>query len=244
MRKFLMGAAAVAAFAVPGIAIADSGTLGVRINNVDAGGGDLDVYGIEGSFNHDFSNGWTVQGDGASHRFDFGGGGNPSTSYFAGAAGMRHDSHALYGFIGNNEITGTSGTVLGIGGQLQHGQAQFNGSVGYVDFDGVTATNVSVDGTYFFTENLGLNGLASYTEFDTGGDPDWTTLGIGGVYRFTGSPFAIDAGYRNVDQGSGDNLDVISLGMTLQLGTDSAQENNRATWNGARRVFEDILWIF
>jgi hypothetical protein len=242
MKKYLIGAAAALAIAAPGIAAAQTtGNVGVNVGNLDIDGSDdIDIYGLNAGVAHDFGS-WTVQGDATSERLDVGGGdlgiGNVTVS-----AGVRNDSHAVYGFFGHSTF-GSDSLNFGIGGQYHLNQMTFNGSVGYADFDGADMTAVNVDGTYFFTDNFGAMAEVGYGELDGfGPDSDWTTFGVGGVYRFTASPVALNFGYRRTEGVSFD-ADLLRLGVSLPFGTDTAREDARsgATFNGGRRLYEGFL---
>jgi|CXWL01.1.fsa_nt_gi hypothetical protein len=244
MRKFLLSGAALLAVAAPSVAAADTAAIGGHYGNASVSATDLDLYGFDLGYSHEFSNNWTIQADGVSDRVDSSGF-EAGLGYAAVAFGMRSEGHALYGFVGHADLLGESAITLGVGGQLYFGHATLNGSVGYDDFDGASITNASVDGTWFVSDNFGVNALASYGEADVSGSPDWTTLGIGGVWRFTGSPVAVDFGYRNVDA-SGSDIDVWRIGFTINIGTDTARAQSQSgpSFNGARRLYEDSLWIF
>ncbi len=92
------------------------------------------------------------------------------------------------------------------------------------------------------TDNFGLGAEAGTSEFDGGGAPEWTTLGVNGVYRFTGSPFAINASYKNQDFDAGDEADVFRIGFTYNIGTDSEIERSRsgASFDGARVLADEL----
>jgi hypothetical protein len=244
MRKYLMGAAALAAMvAAPGLASADSGNVGVSVGNVDFdGAGDIDFWAINGAYNHDMGNGWSLQFDGNHAAFDS----SPDlgTGYGAVSAGMRNDQFAFYGFVGLQD-TFVSVTQLGVGGQWYLGQMTFNGSLGYGDSDDAfTYTDIHVDGTYYITDDLGV-GLESTTgnlDPDGGGDVDVETWGVNGVWRFTGSPFQINAGYLSSDTDFGD-VTTWQLGFSYHFGTGSAREESQsgASWNGAGVLSRETL---
>jgi len=248
MRKILMGAAAALAVAAPGAALADSAEVGAHIGNIDAeSGGDLDYWGLDGAYSHDFASGWTLQLDGTHESLDAGGG-DLGTSYGAVNLGMRSGGHAFYGFVGLSDIVALSFTNIGVGGQLYLGNVTLNGSVGYAWGDAggdIEVLNAHVDGTWFFTDNFGIMAEAGWAELDAsgGGDNEVETLGLGGVFRFTGSPVAINLNYRNVDTDSTE-LDVWQIGFTYHIGTGSERERSQsgASWNGAENLYRSTLY--
>ncbi|WP_395646064.1 porin [Terricaulis sp.] len=246
MRKYLVGAAAVTAMlAAPGLASADSGSVGVSVGNFSAdGGGEADFWTLNGAYTHDLDNGWTMQFDGEHASLDGGGSTNLGSGYGAVALGMRNDQYAFYGWVGLSDAF-VSATQLGIGGQWYLGQMTFNGSLGYADADNAyNVTDIHVDGTYYFNDNLGLGAEYTTTSFDSSGgsDLDIDTWGINGVWRFTGSPFQVNAGYRWSDTDFGD-LDTWQLGFSYHFGTDSARGESQSgsSWNGANTLGRETL---
>lgn len=244
MKKILLGAAAAIAIAAPGVAAADTNAVvGLNYSNTDFDVGDFDRYGLSGAFSHDLSNGAVLQMDGEMGRIDAGGC-CLGSSYGAVHYGWRNDSYAFGGFAGLSDYFSASGLGLGVEGQLFLGNLNLNGSLGYVDFDDfdLSATSVNVDAAYFFTPNLALTGMVSYSEADfSGSDTDWTTLGVGGEWRFDNSPFSINAGYRNHDFDGGE-ADTWSIGLAWDLGTGSVQERTRSGpgFQGARNMFDTM----
>lgn len=247
MKKLLLGAAAAVAIAAPGIASADTNAvLGLGYANTEFdGGGDMDSWGLSGAFSHDMSSGGVLQMDGKWNRFDFGSG-SPDfgSSYGAVHYGMRNDSHAIAGFVGLADYFALSGTGVGIEGQMFLGAINLNGSLGYASFDDFfDGTHAQVDAAYFVTPNFALTGLVGMSEvdYDGGGDADWTTLGVGGEYRFDGSPFSITGGYRNTDFDGGE-ADTWMIGFNFDLGTGSVQDRTRSGpgFNGAESMFNAL----
>lgn len=246
MKKILLGAAAAMAIAAPGVAAADTNAvIGAHYSNTDFDSFDFDSYGINGAFSHDLRSGAVLQMDGRWNRLDVGSGApDLGGSYGAVHYGMRNDAYSFAGFIGFSDFFALSGTGVGIEGQMFLGNVNLGGSLGYADYDGeLDATNVQVDGAYFFTPNLALTGVVAYTEVDfgPGGDADFTTLGIGGEWRFDGSPFSINAGYRNHDFDGGD-ADTWLIGFNVDLGTGSVQDRTRSGpgLTGAQALFGAI----
>ncbi len=239
MKKLLTGAAIAAALIAPAVASADTGSVGVHYGNFDAGAFDLDLYGLDLSYNHELSNGWLLQGDAASDRLDTGG--NIGLGYVNISAGKRNDHHALYGFVGHNNIAFSDSINIGVGGQVYMPQATINGSLSYADFDGGGATNVHADGTYFFSDNFGATLDLGYIDFD--GGPSANIYGIGAVYRFADCPWSIDAGYKVSDFDGSTEVDVIHIGFNINFGTGSAREQSQsgASFNGGNRLYRDIL---
>ncbi|MBK6704715.1 MAG: hypothetical protein IPL62_02530 [Caulobacteraceae bacterium] len=239
MKKFLLSAAAALAIAAPGVAAADSGDVGVSFSNTDAGGGfDFDTWSLNGGYVHNLDGNMILQFDGEHNKLDAGGGSDLGVGYGAVNYGVRNDSYSFYGFVGLSDIFAVSATNYGIGGQYYLSNMTFNASYGMSDWDGgLDMTNIHIDGTYFFTDNFGISAEAGQTDIDF---TDWRTLGVGAVWRPTGSNFTIDAGYRNFDF-DGAEADQFRIGFTYNIGSGSARENSQsgASLNGARTLFEE-----
>lgn len=239
MKKILMGAAAAMAIAAPGIAAADSADVGVAYSTTDIDSFDVDTWTLNGGFVHQLDGNLVLQADGAINRQDFGGGTDLGTSYGAVAFGTRNDSYAFYGFVGLSDLFAASATSYGIGGQYYLSNMTFNGSYGISDWDGgLDMTNLHVDATYFFTDNLSVTAEAGETDLDF---TDFTTLGVGATWRPDGSNFTFNAGYRNMDFDNTDG-DQWRLGFTYNMGTASERERSQsgASLNGARTLFESV----
>jgi opacity protein-like surface antigen len=240
MKKFLVGAVATAALLVPAVAQADTNAVvGLQYSSTDIDSFDLDAYGIEGAFSHDFSNGTVFQFDGASDRVDVGGC-CYSSSYGAAHYGLRNDNYAIGGFASFDELFIYSGLGLGVEGQLYLNNIVLNGSIAHADFGDldVDTTTAAVDATYFFSPNLGLTGLVSVSDDEIYGD-DTTTYGISGEYRLASSPLSFELGVRQTDIFD-DDATTWTLGVNFDFGTGSLHE--RATdgpsFNGAANLHD------
>lgn len=243
MKKLLLGAAAAVAIAAPGAALAQTtGEVGVHYSAVDLQNGpDIDVWGLNAAVAHDFGS-FTVQGDAASSRYDANsriGIGNVSI-----AAGVRNDAYAVYGFVGHSSF-GSDSANIGFGGQYHLDRMSFNGSVGVADFDGADVRAVNLDGVYYFTDNFGVLAEVGYGESRGGGTIEWTSAGVGGIYRFNQSPLSLDFGYRRTEHDTRDS-DLLRFGATLAFGTTSARDaaRNGPSFNGGRRLAEQIINVF
>jgi hypothetical protein len=248
MRKWIIGAAAALAVALPGMAAAQTtANLGFNYANHDSDdiGDDVDAFGLDGAFAHDFGNGWTVQGDGAHDRVDSSGL-DLGVSYGAINLGMRNENHSIYGFVGLADIIASSSTMVGVGGQWHLSQATLNGSVGFLDvgdalISDLELTSAHIDGTWFLTDNLGITGQAAWTEAESSGnDADWTTLGIGASYRVSGTPWTVSGEYQNRDADFGD-VDTFRIRVAFAIGTSTAREEAQGgpSWNGAESLYDE-----
>ncbi|MBI3439538.1 MAG: tail fiber domain-containing protein [Proteobacteria bacterium] len=241
MRKIALGAAAIALLA-PSLAHADTNAVvGIDYNRVNLPFADADVYGISGAFNHDIS-GLNFQMDGytgrASEGFCC-----LNTNYAAAHLGVRTDTYSAAGFIAEQSFSSASGINVGIEGQMFFPQAMIEGSLSYTDwsdFD-LNATNVQVDGAWYFTPDFSVNALLGYTSADEGGTSGhFTSYGLSGEYRFADCPASISLGWRRLD-GEGDHADTWSIGVTFDFGTGTLQDRTTKgpSWNGARSVYDN-----
>lgn len=249
MKKLALGAAAAAAILAPAVAHADTNAVaGLEYAHLDSDiGGDANAYGLNGAFNHDFSNGWELQMDGAVDRMDASGC-CTSASYAAAHFGMRNEQSSFAGFVGLQDLSIFSGIALGIEGQWNFDNASLGGSVSYVDFGDIdaNATHVAANGVYFFTPNFSVNAGVGYVNSDGAffGDEDYWTYNIGGEYRFDNSPASVSLGWRHLDLDS-NNVDAITVGLTLDLGTGDlhSRRTHGPSWDGARSMYDDLTGI-
>ncbi len=247
MKKLVLGAAAAAALIAPAVAQAETNAyVGIDYSRLHYGGlGDFNSYGMTGAFNHDFSNGWQIQMDGAADRVDFGSC-CIAQDYAAVHYGTRTDTYSFAGFVGLQNFVFFSGLDAGVEGQMHFGQASVGGSVSYVDFSdiSVNAWNTNVDGAYYFTPNFAVNAGVAYTNVDGvfgSGHTDYWSWNVGGEYRFDNCPFSVTLGYRQSDL-SGSNVNAWTIGINLDLGTGDLQARrvHGPSWGGARSMYDDF----
>lgn len=245
MKKLVLGAAAAAALLAPAVANAETNAVvGIDYNRLDYDvfNDEANLYGLNGAFNHDFSNGWQIQMDGAADRLDFGFC-CTSANYAAVHYGMRNDQYSFAGFVGTQGVAGLSALDVGVEGQMHFANASVGGSVSYIDFGDVDANawHLNADGQYYFTPNFSLGAGVAYTDFNVGGDDNYWTWNVGGEYRFDNSPISLSLGYRQSDFDSGGNVSAWTIGLTFDLGTGTLQDRrvHGPSWGGARSLYDD-----
>lgn len=241
MKKFLLGATVALAMAAPGLAHADdAGQVGAHYSGLDTSGPSIDVYGLDFAYAHTTSGGLIVQADASSDRIDASGS-NYGIGYAAVNLGVRNQNSSFYGYLGHTDLVFAGDAFnVGIGGQLYFSSATLNGSVGYGDYDWGGVTNVNVDGTWFFSDNFGVYGQAAYNDFD--GNYTVTTYGVGVDWRFDNSPIALNLGYQKADDDA--DVDTWRIGFTWNFGTDTLRQQSQsgASWDGARRQYQDVIY--
>jgi len=246
-NKLMFGAAMLVAAVSPALAHADDtrGSIGAHYNNWDPQGSDnIDVYGLDGSISHDFNSNWTIQGDATSDRLQSNGS-SAGESFGAVSIGAHGANHSIYGFVGLTNLFGASATDLGIGGQLNLSNILLNGSVGYSDVDNadLKVTEESIDGTYFFNDNLGVTATIGHTTIDSGSNFDGMTYGLSGGYRFANCPVNLTLGYEKHDFDGGD-VNTWRIGASWSFGTDSLRDSAQHDWNGARTLYQATTILF
>ncbi|MBS0384005.1 MAG: tail fiber domain-containing protein [Proteobacteria bacterium] len=122
-------------------------------------------------------------------------------------------------------------------------QAMLEGSLSYSDWSDLdlNATNVQVDGSWFFTPDFSASAVVGYTSANEGGNNgNFTTYGLSGEYRFADTPTSVSLGWRRLE-GEGDHSDTWSIALTFDLGTGTLQDRTTKgpSWNGARSVYDN-----
>lgn len=218
MRNWIIGAAALLAIAVPSVAAAQTGYVGVQYGNADAGAGnDEDFYGLEGAVAFQGSGSISFEVDAAIVDGD-----DSDTAYaLTGHVYARNDSHLFGGFIGVADSDAADTTWYGgleankyftnwtLAGAVFYGNNDDN------DVDGFGA---NVEARAFVNDNFRIDGNIGYANVDAGaGDNDVMLYGVGGEYQFAAMPISITAGYRVADFDGGD-VDTWTIGVRYNFG--------------------------
>lgn len=216
MRNWIIGAAALLAVAAPGVAAAQTGYAGVTYGNVDAGGADADVYGVEGAVAFAGSGSIVFEVDAALVDSD-----DTDTGYgLTGHIYHRDQSHLFGGFIGIGGSDDSETWTAGLEANKYFADWTLAGAVAYAnndDFD-VDGYGVNVEGRYFVQDNFRLNANIGWASVDTGaGDDDAMLYGVGGEYQFSALPISVAAGWNTADFDGGD-VDTVSVAVRYNWG--------------------------
>jgi hypothetical protein len=237
MKKFLLGAAAALAIAVPGAAAAQTGYLDLGYSSSEGDVAGLDVEG----------DGWTFGGatafqatDGIGAQLDATLGESEDTTSWniGGHLFSRSDSYLFGAFVnyGNTDPDGGGdfgAWTLGLEGQWYASRTTFDWAVSYSDAEDLDATFTGADVgvTHFITDNFSFGGGLGFGNVEvTGFDTDTLTYGLGAEYQFASTPFSVYGGWTHFDLEDFDTeADTLSVGVRYNWG-GSLFERNR---NGA-----------
>jgi len=230
MKKYVLGAAAALAIVAPGVASADSGEVTVSIGSFEDDSDDYTTYGLEGAYINNLSGDWVVQFDGTSTETDWGSGYGYNSSGVGVSGGIRNETYAAYGFLASSDVYYYyNATTVGAGGQYYLPRATLGASVAYseISYNAEPGmVSASVEGMYFFTDNIGVGGSVGWGDLDDW-DHDFTSYGIDGVWRPTGTNFTIGAAYEQLDT-SYEDIDTWKLSLTYNFGTGSELERSQS----------------
>jgi hypothetical protein len=226
MRKFLIGAASVAAMMAPA-AQANAETAGyvdLALGQLDAGSSDLDTLSIGGAVATDLSQNWRVQFDVDTNRISDGSDSATGTNVAAHVY-YEGENWAIGGVLANEDFFFGSAWTLGLEGQTHLGALVLEGEVNFGTLEGfggsedVTGANVSA--TYYFTPNFSVAAGYDYFDIDIASD-SFDTWSIDGEYKFDGSQFSMFAGWAQLESG-GEELDSWRIGGRYAFGDDTLQ---------------------
>jgi len=218
MRNWIIGAAAILALAVPGVAAAQTGYAGVVYGNQDAGtGDDTDFYGVEGSVAFAGSGSIVFEVDASYTDADEG-----DEAYgLVGHVYARNDNHLFGGFVGINGSDDSETVIAGLEANKYFANWTLAGAVAYGNNDDAEADGygVNVEGRFFIHDNFRIDASVGYANIDAGAgdEEDATRLGLGGEYQFAAAPISVTAGYSTTDFDDGD-IDVWSIGLRYNWG--------------------------
>lgn len=246
MRKYLLGAAALLAFAAPGVASAQSGYVDVAYQSAEADiggvGGDADGWTIGGATAWGGDGALGVQLDALYGDSEADGGGDATSWNVGGHLFTRNSSYLFGGFAnyGNVDIDGAGDTdfwSVGLEGQFYMARTTLDGAVSYSEADDADAELTAVDAgiTHFVTDNFSIGGNVGFGNIDTtGGDADVTSFGVGAEWQFATVPVSLFGGYQRSEIDDIDaDADVFNIGVRYNWG-GTLFERNRSGASLAR----------
>jgi len=218
MRNWIIGAAvAVAAFAAPGLAAAQTGYVGLGYSSTDFGGGDdVESYGVEGAVAFAGSGSIVFELDASISDSD-------DTDMGYGVVGHvygRNDDHLFGGFVGLAGNDDSETWIAGLEANKYFANWTLAGALFYGNNDDADADGygVNVEARAFVHDNFRLNGNIGYANVDAGGgDDDAMIYGVGGEYQFASYPISVVAGYNTIDFDGGD-VDTWTIGLRYNWG--------------------------
>lgn len=217
MRNWIIGAAAVLALAVPGVAAAQTGYVGAVYSNTDIDGADdFDAYGVEGAVAFAGSGSIVFEVDARVVDSD-----DSDTGYgLTGHVYSRNDSHLFGGFVGIADSDESTTWSAGLEASKFYTDWTLAGAVVYANNDDadLDGYGVNAEARYFVNDNFRLQGNLGWANVDGGaGDDDAFLYGVGGEYQFAALPISVAAGYGRID-GDDAEADTVSLAVRYNWG--------------------------
>lgn len=219
MRNWIIGAAAVLALAVPGVATAQTGYVGVIYGSADTDGAadEEDFYGVEGAVAFAGSGSIVFEVDASIVDSD-----DSDTGYgLVGHVYARNDNHLFGGFVGISGSDDSETWTAGLEANKYFANWTLAGALAYASNDDADADGygVNVEARFFVHDNFRIDANAGWAnvDFGAGDEEDATTLGLGGEYQFAAAPISVRAGYSTTDFDGGD-VDVWSIGLRYNWG--------------------------
>lgn len=220
MRNWIIGAAAVLALAVPGVAAAQAGYVGAAISNTEFDAGDdFDSYGVEGAVAFAGSGSIVFEVDAALSDSD-----DTDMGYgLVGHVYSRNDSHLIGGFVGVAGSDDSETWTVGVEAAKYYTDWTLAGAVAYGNNDdfGSDGWGANAEARYFINDNFRLNGNIGFAtiDYDSFGEDDAFSYGLGGEYQFAALPVSVAAGWSHVEFDEVDTeADTLSLAVRYNWG--------------------------
>ena len=249
MKKLLMGAVAGTLLAPAAAHAETTGYVDVayEYSEITGGGGSADSWNLAAAVQHDFANGWSLQGDGRSTQFDNG-------SFTVGASYTAlhlytalNPSIDVGGFVGMLDFSNDA-TIIGVESRVHQGQWSLQGSLGYTQFHVTLGTSEAWDarvlGDWFVNPDTSVRPSLSYTEWHEGNfTHKQTGVGLGAAHRLGNGLEVYGAYVHSFDDTTPAGqyeVDTFRVGMRLHLNAGDLQTitNEGARWNGAAGMYE------
>jgi hypothetical protein len=220
MRNWIIGAAAVLALAVPGVAAAQTGYVGAAISNTEFDAGDdFDSYGVEGAVAFAGSGSIVFEVDAALSDSD-----DTDMGYgLVGHVYSRTDSHLIGGFVGVAGSDDSETWTVGIEAAKYYTDWTLAGAVAYGNNDdfGSDGWGANAEARYFINDNFRLNGNIGFAtiDYDSFGEDDAFSYGLGGEYQFAALPVSVAAAWNHVEFDEvSTEADTLSLAVRYNWG--------------------------
>jgi len=231
MRNWIIGAAAILAVAVPGVAAAQTGYVGAAYGNVEVDGADdADFYGVEGAVAFAGSGSIVFEVDAAITDSD-----DTDEGYgITGHVYSRNDSHLFGGFVGIAGSDDSDTWTAGLEASKFYTNWTLAGAVTYASNDDADADGygINAQARYFVHDNFRVQGNLGWASVDAGaGDDDVFLYGVGAEYQFAAVPISIGAAWAHAE-GDDSGAEADSLGLTLRYnwgGTLRDRDRNGAS---------------
>ncbi len=243
MRTWIIGAAAVLALAVPGVAAAQAtGYVGAVYANSDSDAGDdSDAWGVEGAVAFSGSGSIVFEVDAAAIEPDEG----DTSTALVGHVYARNDDHLFGGFVGISDNNDSNTWFAGLEANKYFTNWTLAGAVAYGNNDDAEADGwgVNAEARYFVTDNFRLQANVGWASIDSdAGDDDATQLGVGGEYQFNAIPISIAAGYAHTEFSDADfEADTVTVGVRYNWGgTLRDRDRNGASQAGIAGIASAI----
>ncbi|UPT62017.1 MAG: hypothetical protein M0D54_16775 [Hyphomonadaceae bacterium JAD_PAG50586_4] len=220
MRNWIIGAAAVLALAVPGVAAAQTGYVGAAISNTEFDAGDdFDSYGVEGAVAFAGSGSIVFEVDAALSDSD-----DTDMGYgLVGHVYSRNDSHLIGGFVGVAGSDDSETWTVGVEAAKYYTDWTLAGAVAYGNNDdfGSDGWGANAEARYFINDNFRLNGNIGFAtiDYDSFGEDDAFSYGLGGEYQFAALPVSVAAAWNHVEFDEvSTEADTLSLAVRYNWG--------------------------
>lgn len=220
MRNWIIGAAALLAVAVPGVAAAQTGYAGAFVGNAEADGGDdADFYGVEGAVAFSGSGSIVFELDANVTDSDDADEGYGLVGHVYG----RNDSHLFGGFVGLAGNDDTETFTVGLEAAKYFASWTLAGAVAYGENDDFDSEGwgANVEGRFFVQDNFRLDANVGFANIEYGsfGDDDAFSYGLGGEYQFAALPISVALGWDHVEFDEVDTeADAWTLGVRYNWG--------------------------
>lgn len=250
MRTLLIGAAAGALLAPAAAHAQTTGFVDTAYEYSEtSGGGWVKSWNIGAAVEHDFANGWSIQGEGRNTQFD-NGVFTMGASYAALHVSAALDQNAdIAVFVGILDRISSDAPMVGLEARAHQGQWALQASAGYAQFTPSIGSSEVWDtrvlGTWFLNPDTALTPSIAYSEWhDTFAfTRTQFSVGLGATHRFSNGLEAF-AGYLHSDidanQPFSYTADTVRVGLRLHLNGGDLQTitNEGASWYGAAGLYE------